>query len=41
MAKSNHLVGNIEIKAGALGDIAGAIGAAIAARDTGNPSRVR
>jgi glucokinase len=41
MAKSTHLVGNIEIKASALGDIAGAIGAAIAARDAGNPSRVR
>jgi glucokinase len=38
MEKSNHLVGNIAIKAGALGDLAGAIGAAIAARDAGNPA---
>jgi glucokinase len=37
MAKSNHLVANIEIKASALGDIAGAIGAAIVAREAGNP----
>jgi glucokinase len=36
MAKSNHLVSNLEIKAGALGDIAGAIGAAIVARDAVN-----
>lgn len=33
MAKSNHLVGHLEITGSKLGDIAGAIGAAIAARD--------
>jgi glucokinase len=36
MAKSNHLVGNFEINIGQLGDTAGAIGAAIAARDAGD-----
>ncbi len=38
MAKSKHVVDNFKIKAGALGDIAGAIGAAIAARDAQQPA---